>query len=339
MALPSLMLESFRTYLLAVKQPATANKYAHGAERFMAFVARNSLTLGTLPPGILSLFSESLVHEGLRPASVAVYVAAARRFLEWLRAKGEVNVPHLARIDLPRIETPAPNALTQDALLAFLRGASHQPEPARTALLLMPFCGLRVDELARLSLESIAKVDVPPRAGSPPTTYICFTVRGKGGKVRTVPLLLDGTPLLIAYLRMWRRRVPGKWLFPSPTGEGAISARTLRWRVKKLHRVMITQGFTTQKVRRLTSHTLRRTYLNTLHRAGLDIPTLTRIAGHESVQTTMKHYLEIRPEDMTSAVHRTGARLVPTGAYAQTVEQTGSKVHELLERLREGKTT
>jgi hypothetical protein len=40
---------------------------------------------------------------------------------------------------------------------------------------------------------------------------------------------------------------------------------------------------------------------------------------------------------MTSAVHRTGARLVPTGAYAQTVEQTGSKVHELLERLREGR--
>jgi len=333
------MLESFRTYLLAVKQPATANKYAAGAERFMAFVARNSLTLGTLPPGILNLFSESLVHEGLRPASVAVYVAAARRFLEWLRAKGEVNVPNLARVDLPRIDTPSPNALTEDALLAFLRAASYQPEPARSALLLMPFCGLRVDELARLSLDSIAKVPVPPRAGAPPTMYFCFTVRGKGGKVRTVPLLLDGSPLLIAYLRQWRRHVPGKWLFPSPTGEGAISARTLRWRVKKLHRAMIAQGFTTQKVRRLTSHTLRRTYINTLHRAGLDIPTLTRIAGHESVQTTMKHYLEIRPEDMTGAVHKTGARLVPTGAYAQTVEQTGSKVHELLERLREGKPT
>lgn len=337
MALPSLTVEAFRTYLLAVKQPATANKYAHGADRFLAFIARNSLTLNTLPPGILSHFSENLVHEGLRPASVAVYVAAARRFLEWLRAKGETNVPNLARVDLPKIETPAPNALSQDALLAFLSGASRQPEPARTALLLMPFCGLRVDELATLSVESISKVPVPPRAGAPPTTYICFTVRGKGGKVRTVPLLLDGTPLLITYLRSWRRRFSGKWLFPSPTGEGAISARTLRWRVKKLHSAMIKQGFTTQKVRRLTSHTLRRTYLTTLHRAGLDIPTLTRIAGHESVQTTMKHYLEIRPEDTAGSVHKTGARLVPTGAYAQTVEQTGSRVHDLLERLREGK--
>lgn len=337
MALPSLMLESFQTYLLAVKQPATAKKYAHGAERFMAFLARNSLTLDKLPPGILMHFSESLVHEGLRATSVSVYVAAARRFLEWLRAKGEVDIPHLARVDLPKIETPAPNSLTPDALLAFLRAASHQPEPARSALLLMPFCGLRVDELARLSLESIARVQVPPRAGAPPTTYVCFTVRGKGGKVRTVPLLLDGSPLLIAYLRVWRRRVPGKWLFPSPTGEGAISARTLRWRVKKLHSAMIRAGFSTQKVRRLTSHTLRRTYINTLHRAGLDIPTLTRIAGHESVQTTYRHYLEIRPEDITGNVHKTGARLVPTGAYAQAVEETGSKVHELLERLREGK--
>lgn len=116
-----------------------------------------------------------------------------------------------------------------------------------------------------------------------------------------------------------------------------MSARNLRWRVKKVHRAMIQQGFTTQKVRRLTSHTLRRTYLTTLHRAGLDVATLTRIAGHESVQTTMKHYLEIRPEDTTGAVHKTGARLVPTGAYAQTVEQTGSRIHDLLERLREGK--
>ncbi len=334
MALPSLTIEAFRTYLLAVKTPATANKYAHGADRFMAFIARNSLTLSTLPPGILSLFSESLVHDGLKPASVAVYVASARRFLEWLRAKGETNVPHLAKVDLPKIETPAPNALSQDALLAYLSNASRQPEPARTALLLMPFCGLRVDELATLSMESISKVPVPPRAGAPPTTYLCLTVRGKGGKVRTVPLLLDGSPLLIAYLRGWRRRVQGLWLFPSPTGKGAISARTLRWRVKKLHAAMVKQGFDTRKVRRLTSHTLRRTYLTTLHRAGLDVPTLTRIAGHESVQTTMKHYLEIRPEDMTGAVHKTGARLVPTGAYAQTVEETGSRIHDLLERLK-----
>ncbi len=331
MALPSITIDSFRSYLLAMKSPATAHKYASGAERFLAFLARNRLVVENLPPGILSHFAENMIHEGLKASSVAVYVAAARKFLEWLRAHGQTNLPNLARVDLPKVEHQLPNSLKQSDLLILLSAASKLQEPIRSALLLMPFCGLRAHELCTLTLDSISKVSVPAQPGAPSAgTYVCFTVRGKGGKVRTVPLLLDGTPLLVSYLGNWRRRVSGKWLFPSPSlGGRPISERTLRWHTHKIHKRL-------PQVKRLTTHTLRRTYLTTLHRAGLDIPTLTRIAGHESVQTTMKHYLEIRPEDMTGAVHRTGARLVPTGPYAATVEKAGATVHELLERIRKG---
>lgn len=325
MPLPSITIDAFRTYMLAVKQPATAEKYAFGAARFLAFLAHHGLVVERLPPGILSMFAESMIHEGLRPASVGVYVAAARRFLEWLRAQGQTNLPVLARVDLPKIDQPIPNALKQDDILVLLAAASRLAEPVRTAILLMPFCGLRSHELTTLTLDSISKVVVPATNSTPGGVYICFTIKGKGGKTRTVPLLLDGGPLLIRYLSTWRRRMPGKWLFPSPSGK-PISDRTVRLYTQRIRKQL-------PQIKRLTPHTLRRTYITTLHRAGLDIPTLTRIAGHESVQTTMKHYLEIRPEDMTGAVHKSGARLVAVGPYAQAVEKAGQDVHALLEQL------
>ena len=52
----------------------------------------------------------------------------------------------------------------------------------------------------------------------------------------------------------------------------------------------------------------------------MDIPTLTKIMGHKSVQTTMKHYLEMQPEDLAGAVGRSGAALVSKGVYADQVK-------------------
>lgn len=101
-------------------------------------------------------------------------------------------------------------------------------------------------------------------------------------------------------------------------GGGPISTRTLRHYVQRIRQII--------GVKKLTPHTLRRTYLTTLWRAGLDIPTLTRIAGHKSVQTTMAHYLDIQPEDMAGAIQRVGAKLVQTPDAAQTTAFRVSRV-------------
>ena len=306
MVLPDFSVEAFRAYIHARKSKTTALKYGQAATKFVSFCARHNLSIDNLPPGVLSLFSDSLLHDGMKMSSVRAMCSGVSRYIDWCRNKGK-NVPVLGSPDLPKGHRPPPNVLTGQALMGYLALASRLHEPIRTALILLPFCGLRTFELATLKLSDIRSIRVPGSNGKPAQDLIVFSIIGKGGKHRVVPLLLDGKPLLLAYLKKWRRTQPGSNLFPMGHRGEPISSRTLRHHVQAIRKRV--------GEHRLTPHTLRRTYLTTLHRQGLDIPTLTRIAGHASVQTTVDHYLAIEQDSIAGAV--AGIRLVEKGAHAE----------------------
>lgn len=320
-----LTIDQFRAYILGCRSKSTALAYTAAATRFVQFCGANGLNIARLPPGALTLFSEFLVANGLAASSVHTWSAGAKKYLGWLTAKGLITSANFTDPDLPKITKGEPNILRPDDLLSFLKLATTLEEPVRTACLLLPFCGLRSNELTQMKVSSIRKVDVPNKDGSK-TSYVCFTVRGKGGDVRTVPLILDGRAVLVRYLGGWRRSRPNSWLFPMPSGE-PLANRTLRRYVQWIREQ---RGIGD----RLTPHTLRRTYITTLFRAGIDIPTLTKIAGHRSVQTTMDHYLEVHAEDVAGAVGR--ASLVPTGPWADQVGAAGSEVSSYLNGLKQG---
>lgn len=313
-----LSVEAFETYLVRVRAANTAMKYSQAAEKFLAYCAEQKLPFDRLPPGVLSGFASHLSGQGAAPRSIHVYVAGARRYLEWCRAQGS-TIPILAKGDLPKVHSDStPNALRDDVLLKYLAVASRIREPVRTALLILPYCGLRSEELVTLSLQSVKRVSLALRGGGH-ADHAVFVVRGKGGDVRVVPLLVDGPPLLLDYLRGWRAHQNGNWLFPMPGGE-PLSTRTLRYYVQTVRNTL--------RLKQLTPHTLRRTYLTTLWRAGIDVPTLTKIAGHKSVQTTFTHYLDVRPEDVAGAVQRVGAKLVMN----TPTQLAGARVADFLKR-------
>lgn len=317
--LPDTTVESFRAYMHHARSKNTAIKYGQAAQRLLLFLGKNNLTVQNVPPGVLSLFAESLKHENCKPATVHTFVAGAKRYLEWLRAKGHI-LPILSRPDLPRVHSPPPNVVKGDTLLRFLTAASVLREPARTAVLLLPYCGLRSFELVELKLSHIKRIHVPAYQSKPATEMVCLTVFGKGGEHRVVPLLLDGKPLLLAYLKGWRRLQPGDWLFPMQGGDH-LSMRTLRGHVKNI-RDSLNLGM------RLTPHTLRRTYTTTLHAQGVDVATLTKIVGHKSVQTTLDHYLAIEEDRIAGAT--TGVRLVAKGGLENETKQAGKSLHDYL---------
>jgi integrase/recombinase XerD len=301
-----LSVEAFENYLRAVKAPNTAVKYAQSAERFLSFLEQKQIPSRHLPPGIVGTYAQWLVEAGLQSRSVHVMVAGAKSYLEWCRGQGEA-IPILSRTPLPKVLNAEPNALSPDILLQYLHHASRAPEPIRTALLLHPYIGLRPEELMGVSLNAIRPVSLPMRGGGH-EQHIVFVIRGKGGELRMVPVLLDGRHLLVKYLQNWRMYQAGNWLFPMPDG-GHCATRTLRHYVQKIREHI--------GANRLTPHTMRRTYLTALWKSGVDVVSLTKIAGHKSIQTTMTHYLEVRPEDMAGAVSRAGSRLIVRGPEEQ----------------------
>jgi integrase len=116
----------------------------------------------------------------------------------------------------------------------------------------------------------------------------------------------EGVEILTGYLAGWRRQYNGPWVFPKVTktkkvtGHKHVSARYLRKSLQKMREPM---GMD------FTPHTLRRTYITTLHRKKVDLATIARIAGHVSVQTTIDHYIRMDHTDAVRAVHDAGSSI------------------------------
>ncbi len=257
-----------RTLAQLRRSDKTIEAYHFGVTRFLAFLTSKGWTLETAPRTALADFAARLSgKDGLAPASVRLYVTSASRFLLWARQHGHAITEQVTPA-LPSLRRPLPMVLKEKTLAAYIRVAKTVPEPYRTALLVLPMCGLRVSELCKLQLSDI---DV-----SPP--WIRLRVDGKGGKERIVPVLREGAPLLGRYLTQVRPGLPGDtYLFPARDNR-PITARMLQ---KHMRQVRAQLGLTT-----LTPHKLRHTYLTVLNEHGITGFDLAAIAGHSGLSTT-----------------------------------------------------
>jgi len=134
-------------------------------------------------------------------------------------------------------------------------------------------CGLRLGEVLRLRV-----ADLDGGRG------LLWVRGGKGGKDRAVPLPPSLRDELRAY---WREHRPVDYLFPNRQGQPLHGASVQR----ALALAWTASGLT----KPATVHTLRHCYATHLLEAGMDLPTLQRLLGHNHVQTTM-HYLHLRSE-------------------------------------------
>jgi integrase/recombinase XerD len=134
-------------------------------------------------------------------------------------------------------------------------------------------CGLRLSEVLHLR---VADVDSGRQT--------LWVRGGKGAKDRGVPL----PPRLLEELRAyWRRHRPADYLFVNRQGQ-PLHPGTLQ---RAFGKALALSGLT----KAATLHTLRHCYATHLLEAGTDLPTLQRLLGHCSVQTTML-YLHLRSE-------------------------------------------
>lgn len=298
--------EAFYRYLLGVKAKNTAEKYASYAKIFLRLMRSNGYdSFSEIPPGLLSELASMLTRDGKTPSTVRVYVYAVKRYLEWVSSQG-VEVARQARVDLPRRDVRMRAVLPADQISNYFRSADLElEEPLRTAVMLLPCCGLRASEMVSLKLDHIQKARVRLQGGKLKTTLF-FRVLGKGNKERHVPLMEEGVEILTGYLAGWRRRYGGPWLFPRITkqkktsGRRHVTDRSLRNALQKMREPM-GMDFTPQ--------TMRRTYITTLHRKKVDLATIRQIAGHASIQTTLDHYISMEPSDTVRAVHEAGSAL------------------------------
>jgi integrase len=209
-----------------------------------------------------------------------------------------MRIPDFYPAELPRKKTRVKDILSPELFQHYFRLAEGLKEPARTAVLLLPSSGLRAEELCGLPLQCLRRSPLLLKNGYKKQT-LTIVVKGKGGNERLVPLLDEGAQAVAAYLKGWRRRHPDtKWLFPGRNSH--MADRTLRKAIQKV-RVPLKMTW--------TPHTMRRTYLTTLYRKGVDPIIIQKIAGHKDLKTLINHYLYLDENDLVTAVHSSGGRL------------------------------
>jgi site-specific recombinase XerD len=155
---------------------------------------------------------------------------------------------------------------------------------------LMLLQGLRSKEVIALDLDDVLLAESQIR------------VRGKGGKLRVLPLASDTVQLLDHYLRLERPQGCGPALFVSLQGPARgvrITPAGLRSLFRYHRRVAAVEP--------AHPHRLRHTFASDMVSAGISLPALRHLMGHADISTTMT-YVHISPRDVFEQYARAVAK-------------------------------
>lgn len=214
---------------------------------------------------------------GLKPGTAGVIATALRGYLKYLQFHGDVE-PAL-RCVIPSAPHPRladyPVVLSDSQITAFenafdLSGPSGMRDHAMA--LSMLHMGLRCIEVASLAL-----TDVDWREGR------VFLSRGKGGRVRELPLPYSCGSAIARYLRHGRPMSRDRAVFLRHTVPVGLSLNTEQVR-GAMRRAYQRAGFPASFT---GTHILRHTCATRMLANGAGIKSLADVLGHQSIDTTM----------------------------------------------------
>lgn len=227
-----------------------------------------------------------------KASSLARMRVSLRRFFAWMvEERLRADDPTIL-LEAVRHEKPLPRSLSE-AEVERLLAAPDLATPAglrdAAMLELLYACGLRVSELVGLPLSAAFLQEAVLR------------VRGKGDKVRLVPMGEQAAEMVERYCREARPQLlegrVSDVLFIAARG-GAMNRRTF-W--KLIHDYAIAVGIRTA----VSPHTLRHAFATHLVNHGADLRVVQMLLGHSNLSTTQiyTHVAEARLAKVFAAHH------------------------------------
>ena len=227
-----------------------------------------------------------------KASSLARMRVSLRRFFAWMVEERLRADDPTVLLEAVRHEKPLPRSLSE-AEVERLLAAPDLATPAglrdAAMLELLYACGLRVSELVGLPLSAAFLQEAVLR------------VRGKGDKVRRVPMGEQAAEMVERYCREARPLLlegrVSDVLFIAARG-GAMNRRTF-W--KLIHDYAIAVGIRTA----VSPHTLRHAFATHLVNHGADLRVVQMLLGHSNLSTTQiyTHVAEARLAKVFAAHH------------------------------------
>jgi site-specific recombinase XerD len=224
--------------------------------------------LGEVTSKEIGLYVDHLLQKRRTPKTMTCHLQTIRLFFDDLiQEEGIPMANPVTRISI-RLPKPLPRHLKDDQVTRFL--AVIRDVRDRAMFMLMLRCGLRVQEVADLTVDA---VDYPRRQ--------IFVSKGKGSKDRVVYMSEDARSALLAYLA--KRSAKGKRLFLVQKGPMRGQPLSVRGIQKRM------ESYARKSKLNVSCHRLRHTMATQLLNADADLATIQDLLGHGQITTTQRY--------------------------------------------------
>ena len=215
-------------------------------------------------------FIDYLLDKRLKPKTINCYLNSIRGFYEYLIEEEQVPISHPVKRGYSlRLSRPLPRYLRDEDVPRLFNVISSKRD--RTMFILMLRCGLRVEEVAKLTMDAL---DLPREQ--------LFVYEGKGSKGRVVYLSNDAYNSLVQYLKVR----------PSPRAKRVFLVEKGRYKGKpvKVRGIQHCMQHYAQKAGlKVSCHQLRHTMATQLLNADADLVTIQDLLGHTRIKTTQRY--------------------------------------------------
>ena len=218
----------------------------------------------------ISEYTDYLIKHHLRPKTVNCYLNTVCQFYHYLREEEGMQIVNPVRKpNIMKLPRGLPRHLNDELIEVLFQNLKGHRDGAMFMLMLR--CGLRVEEVANLSLGSI---DIKRR-----TLYI---QDGKGAKDRIVYISNDALGALLDYLRV-RPANKAKKVFLVEKGPLIGQPLSIRAIQKRM------EYYAHKSNLRISCHHLRHTMATQMLNADADLSTIQDLLGHNSIRTTQRY--------------------------------------------------
>jgi site-specific recombinase XerD len=218
----------------------------------------------------INAYIDYLQQKRMQPASINCYLAIIRVFYNYLRYDEKIKmvnpIRNRCRLRVPR---PLPRSLREDQVEKLFDAVKSKRDRAMFKLMLR--CGLRVEEVANLT---VGAIDIKQRK--------IMILNGKGNKDRVVYISDDARDALVCYLKI-RSHCRVKKVFLVEKGDYKGRPISVRGIQKRMEYYAKKTGIT------VCCHRLRHTMATQLLNAEAEVETIQDLLGHNWITTTQRY--------------------------------------------------
>jgi len=216
----------------------------------------------------IGAYVDHLLRKRRTPKTITCHLQTIRLFFDYLINEENRSMLNPVTRILLRLPKPLPRHLKDDQVTRLFGVITDLRD--RAMFMLMLRCGLRVEEVAHLTVDA---VEYGRRQ--------IFVFHGKGAKDRVVYMSEDARSALLAYLAKRSSKAKGLFLVQKGPMRGKpLSVRGIQKRIEYYAR---------ESVLNVSCHRLRHTMATQLLNADADLATIQDLLGHGQITTTQRY--------------------------------------------------